>query len=241
VEVASAFGCTAMSAPFTVRSTASMSSVVSLSDITASPGERIALPLLLVSTQNVTRGGAAYSATITFNRNLFLPIGTAYRDSAGLRLVDVSGGDASRSDSLALIEGMVMLGDSVSTALRVSRFQWSDGRIAVSANPGTLRVRVCEEGGSRLFDGGVRFQIAQNRPNPFNASTVIDVDLIERGWTEVRISDPLGRELRTLFAGNAEPGRRSFRFDAEDLPSGMYFCVVLTPSARAFRIMELVK
>ncbi len=240
VEVANQYGCVSRSLPFVV-SRFVMSSVLSIPLIEAAPGDRISIPLRLDAARNFSRSGAAYTGTIAFDANLFHPIGRQFRDSAGVRFVDIAGGDASVSDSLALITGMVMLGDSRSTSLRVTRFTWGDSRIAVSAVAGELRVLVCEQGGTRLFDGTARFQISQNRPNPFNAETVIDVDLIEDGWTEIRVTDQLGRTVGVLHSGSMRAGRHTIRFHGGHLPSGVYFCTVSTPTARAFRIMEIVK
>ena len=65
------------------------------------------------------------------------------------------------------------------------------------------------------------------RPNPFVATTTIDLDLAEGGEARVAIYDDLGREVAELFRGRLPAGRRSFAWSPPaDLPDGSYFCRV---------------
>jgi hypothetical protein len=66
--------------------------------------------------------------------------------------------------------------------------------------------------------------LAQNYPNPFNPSTVIEFVVPQNGYTTLKVYNLLGQEVATVFAGNAEPEAISTaRFDATNLPSGVYF------------------
>jgi len=60
-------------------------------------------------------------------------------------------------------------------------------------------------------------------PNPLNAATTIVYDVPVRGHVRMNIFDVLGRQVATLVDGVADPGSYSVRWDAEDLPSGIYF------------------
>jgi len=63
----------------------------------------------------------------------------------------------------------------------------------------------------------------QNYPNPFNPSTSIKYTLVERSLVTIEVFDLLGREVQTLLKGAQESGLHEVGFDAEGLPSGMYF------------------
>lgn len=65
-------------------------------------------------------------------------------------------------------------------------------------------------------------RLLQNYPNPFNPSTVIPFLLTQAGFVSIKIYDISGREIRTLFDGQKEPGNHKLTFDAEQLPSGVY-------------------
>lgn len=69
-----------------------------------------------------------------------------------------------------------------------------------------------------------KFVQAQNYPNPFNPSTAIEFLVPQSGYASVKVYNLLGQEVATAFAGNAEAGKiNTARFDAINLPSGIYF------------------
>ncbi len=68
-----------------------------------------------------------------------------------------------------------------------------------------------------------RFELAQNYPNPFNPSTSISYQLTVNSYVTLKVYDMLGRELTTLVSGNQSIGYHTVRFNAGNLPSGVYF------------------
>jgi hypothetical protein len=66
----------------------------------------------------------------------------------------------------------------------------------------------------------------QNFPNPFNPTTVIRFDLPSASEVSLKIVDALGREVAVLASGSMEPGSYGIQFDASDLSSGIYLCVL---------------
>jgi hypothetical protein len=72
--------------------------------------------------------------------------------------------------------------------------------------------------------GPGKFILAQNYPNPFNPSTQIEFVAPQSGYASVKVYNLLGQEVATAFAGNAEAGKiNTARFDASNLPSGIYY------------------
>lgn len=59
-------------------------------------------------------------------------------------------------------------------------------------------------------------------PNPFNASTVVQFSLPSGGRASLTVYDLLGREVLVLANGYFESGTHSLKWQAQDLPSGIY-------------------
>ncbi|HUL43872.1 MAG TPA: S8/S53 family peptidase [Bacteroidota bacterium] len=76
--------------------------------------------------------------------------------------------------------------------------------------------------------------LKQNFPNPFNGSTTISFDLPSTEHVRIRIYDILGRIVATLLDQSVDAGDASSRspiiFNAEGLPSGVYYCQLYTPT-----------
>jgi hypothetical protein len=66
------------------------------------------------------------------------------------------------------------------------------------------------------------FALEQNYPNPFNPSTVISYYLTTGATVTLKVYDILGRELQTLVNERQSIGNHSVRFNATNLPSGVY-------------------
>jgi len=67
------------------------------------------------------------------------------------------------------------------------------------------------------------FSLNSNYPNPFNAVTTISFSLAKPAYTVVTIFDLRGRAVQVLAAKHMESGEYRLRWDAENLPSGLYF------------------
>ncbi len=67
------------------------------------------------------------------------------------------------------------------------------------------------------------FLLYQNYPNPFNPSTVIGFNVPSSGLISLKVYVVLGREVGTLVDKVEQPGSYAVRFDASELPSGVYF------------------
>ena len=66
-------------------------------------------------------------------------------------------------------------------------------------------------------------ELFQNYPNPFNPNTVINYRLPMTNHVSLRVYDAIGREVATLVDGQKPAGSYSVKFNAENLPSGLYF------------------
>lgn len=67
------------------------------------------------------------------------------------------------------------------------------------------------------------YRLYENYPNPFNPSTVIKFSLPGAGKIKLTVYNALGREVQVLFNGIKQAGTHEITFDADNLPSGVYF------------------
>jgi lysophospholipase L1-like esterase len=87
-----------------------------------------------------------------------------------------------------------------------------------------------------------RLILAQNYPNPFNPSTVIEFVIPQSSFASVKVYNLLGQEIATAFSGNAEAGKiNSTRFDATNLPSGIYYYSLKTSGKVETKRMVLMR
>ena len=70
------------------------------------------------------------------------------------------------------------------------------------------------------------FTLHQNFPNPFNPSTKIRIELSQRQFVTLSITNILGEEVEILYNGLLHEGKHSYEWNAGDLPSGVYFCKI---------------
>jgi hypothetical protein len=213
--------------------------------ITARPGDRVMVPVTVRERLGLLPGeNTPLSFDLFYDPRVIVPdvASGAQRDTLGLHLhgLRVTGALAA-ADTVVETAFRVMLGAVDTTLLTATAMHADASALDVTVIPGVLRVLVCREGGGRLFEGTGRVALLQNRPNPFNAATVIDFETAEAAHTELFVLDMLGRRVATLYAGMPEPGRHRAAFEAAHLATGFYLCVLRTPAAIHTRTMHLLK
>lgn len=86
-----------------------------------------------------------------------------------------------------------------------------------------------------------KFDVSQNYPNPFNPSTKITYQLPTAGHVILKIFDALGREVATLVNDNLAAGYYDVTFNADRLPSGIYFYRLAAGGYVSVKKMVLMK
>jgi plastocyanin len=85
------------------------------------------------------------------------------------------------------------------------------------------------------------FALLQNYPNPFNSQTVIRFITPTQGTVRISVLDVLGQTVRRVFAGQVSAGEHTVRFNADGLPSGLYFYRLEAPGGMIVRTMNYIK
>jgi hypothetical protein len=70
------------------------------------------------------------------------------------------------------------------------------------------------------------YALHQNFPNPFNPSTSLTFDVVEKNFVTLKVYNAAGQEVATVANGEFDSGRHIVSFDAGNMPSGLYFYTV---------------
>jgi hypothetical protein len=186
-------------------------------------------------------GATRFRATLRFNASLLVPLGGDGGRLEGTdRLLEVEGVPLS-SDTLARIPVLATLGHADQTSLRIDALSWDVPGVRVHTIDGSFRLRVCREGGDRLFSDSGQVTFGPVHPNPSNAEAVVEFGLPVPGPVSITLVDLLGREVVAVYRGNVSAGRRSVRIDAGVLPSGLYHLVFRGGDVQRVLPLRLVK
>jgi serine protease AprX len=89
------------------------------------------------------------------------------------------------------------------------------------------------------------YALYQNYPNPFNSGTKIIFDLPRQEHVVIKVYNLLGQVVKTLVDDIQDAGVAKLRppvvFDASNLPSGVYFYRLSTPSFSATKKMVYIR
>ena len=85
------------------------------------------------------------------------------------------------------------------------------------------------------------FSLSNNYPNPFNPSTKIEYNISEIGLVLLKVYDLLGREVVTLVNEEKPAGSYNITFDANKLPSGVYYYRLASENFIETKKMVLIK
>ena len=157
-------------------------------------------------------------------------------------------------------EDMVLPYQALSDSVTVRNLTWNAGNtkydtvLTKIGNPKFWGLRILEKGGPTGIEAKDmtiimpdEFRLDQNYPNPFNPSTTISFFLPVRSRIALRVYDAIGREVRTLVAGEErEKGAGSVVWDGRDnagraVASGSYFYTLRFGNFEKTNKMMLVK
>ncbi len=85
------------------------------------------------------------------------------------------------------------------------------------------------------------FEIGQPYPNPFNAVTIIPINLSESGFVTAALYDLTGRSVRTIAEGRYSAGRHTLSIQAADIASGVYLIRVSASGRHLTRKVVLLR
>lgn len=91
-----------------------------------------------------------------------------------------------------------------------------------------------------------QFVLKQNCPNPFNATTVISYSLPIADFVQLGIYNLSGQRIRTLVSENQSTGIHHVNWNGrndldEEVPSGIYLCIITATNFKTTKKMVILK
>jgi pimeloyl-ACP methyl ester carboxylesterase len=86
-----------------------------------------------------------------------------------------------------------------------------------------------------------QFELYQNHPNPFNASTTISFALPEAAQVRLEVFNIVGQQVGVLFEGPLGPGEHGVSWDFSTVGSGVYFYRLQAGAFVSTRKMMMLK
>lgn len=239
VRVTNQFGCFAFSLPF---DGAGASAVISMPVISASPGDRILIPVLLASSSYLDAVGAdAFVGTVRFNRLLLFPTGTTPlgRVEGDERIVPYAGTRSKGMGDgvLTTLEFIVALGDTNCTVLQLDSLVWLDAPVSTNLESGLLTVTT--SGGWLAYLPGGRLAISDPTPNPAIGRISFAIETIEPGLIDLALYDVLGKRALEIIHKELPAGQYPVELESNGIAAGTYFIVLVTPTGRVVRSIQV--
>ena len=124
-------------------------------------------------------------------------------------------------------------------------------RQGTAANASTLKldgIRIMKSWAALLTDVKnefstlpTTFELSQNYPNPFNPSTVIKYQVPQNTFVNINVYYILGNQIKTLVREEKAAGSYELKFDASNMPSGVYFYSIQAGAFSQTKKMILMK
>lgn len=239
-----------------------VSAGVKAPDISAKPGRRISMPII-VNKKNMiyTR---EYRDRIKFDPSLLKYAGYEIRrtaaeasgvsiddDGLGELTVYLSAPESStfeRRDTLIFLKFDTFLGERASTPISFLDPRFGDGKCdrVLSIKPDSIDNgffaldSICGLD-EKVGSASAGLFVSEITPNPTATDAEFFVEIPFETPAKIRILDAFGREVFAVFDGRLKKGRRFFRIDCSELTPGVYYCVSETSLIRISKMFVVVK
>jgi len=142
--------------------------------------------------------------------------------------------------------------DIVTTELTLSAPVWiGSGTLTITASDDSsasataqITINVIDDPTSisdDLVDIPRKYELYQNYPNPFNPETNIKFGLPKAGKLSISVYNALGQKVATVLNEFRQAGYHIIKFDAANMPSGIYFYRIKTDDFSQIKKMILIR
>jgi hypothetical protein len=177
--------------------------------------------------------------------------GTAVKrfDSAGTYVSDFLTGLSNSEGVDFFPNGNILIGNGATSSVKLFDNAGNYIEDFISSGAGNLltpnAVVIRENNAVSVSGSGNSFInnyiLEQNYPNPFNPGTIISFSIPNSEFTQLKIYDALGTEINSLVNEYKQSGNYDIEFNAENLPTGIYFYRLISGNYSDTKKMILLK
>ncbi|MFZ1730916.1 MAG: choice-of-anchor D domain-containing protein [Bacteroidota bacterium] len=223
-------------------------------NLRAQAQEQNLIPVTLYSNR-IGSNTTSYSFEIEYDRRLLLPIGVEVRGTLsesfstamtvvapGRLLVTATNGTAlTGTGTLLFLRAWAVWENPPLSPLKMQNLVFNAGNPRALMVDGSVAIdSICNQ-----YLKNVSYTappvLRQNRPNPFNPSTIIDFSLSAAADIRLDVYSASGQHVATLAQGHFTAGDHSVDFLASGLPSGLYLYRLSSGSFATTRSMLLLR
>jgi hypothetical protein len=133
------------------------------------------------------------------------------------------------------------LGNSVATPLILTNLSANNNVFLTTLRPGLFTLKgLSDAGGTRLFVAESK-PLLSISPNPASALASVKIETFEYGETILTIANTFGQTLKTFTKQGMEPGVYDFSAITNEMPQGIYFVTLQTPTHRITKQLQVVR
>ncbi|MCX6154791.1 MAG: SBBP repeat-containing protein [Candidatus Kapabacteria bacterium] len=226
-----------------------VSATLRIGSAQAKPGDIVSIPIYYSKNDTINllnHGVSGFKAKLSFKTSILDPIdGTPQGNIIGDQRVldlDMKVSSNPKDTVLQVLKFEAMLGEATGTNLELTDVQTQGVLIALKHSSGTFSLLgVCHEGGLRLVTISGKFELMAPKPNPSSNAVKLEFSSPENGMTQLFIMNSVGQQVKSIINKEVVHGTYEVDIPVSDLPSGIYFITLKTPTRNKTVKLEVTK
>ena len=223
--------------------------LVSVPSDSGYPGDKLNISMVLenIKPESIQAIASRFSALLKFQNTILTPQDLSKIQNTSNDTVSVFvEGVIANSNVLVELPVDVGLGSVVETDIEISDFTLYDQSgtkidYDVDYRYGSFTLLgICEEGGSRLINPEKITKLMQISPNPSDGNVNIELNLVEKGNTTLKVFSVSGELIEEMMITN-QSGNINIEVDTKNYGNGLYFIHLQTPAINKIEKLIIYK
>ena len=225
---------------------------ISLNDMAANTGETITVSIKLDKVEHLFDNNKIqpFTADISYYSNVLLLLpedanieNSDFNNNTKYNTIRINGSAIEGNNELLNLKFLVHLGEKPITDIIIDSVKWTSYPCAVTNNAKAKFTvsNICYENRVRLIKAGASIEIKSINPNPSKDNIIINYSIIEQGATELILVNLLGETVKSIRVNTSSVGMKTELIPLENVPQGVYFLILRTPTAHDSKVIRVIR